>query len=126
MDALDYIRTTVNDDAVTCDIYRSSESGSYSGPDHTDTGETVQVAIFAPSSSAQIVTEGVEADTSLTGLVVPETDESGNIQQTVQVTDQLRVSDNTVKRYSVRSVTGVPNDLEPELFRVGLEPNHKG
>jgi hypothetical protein len=120
MDAVDYIRTDVNEQAETCDVLRDTSSHSYDGEDDSKADE-VDVAIFAPNSNATVVVEGTDDDTSLTGLVVPDEQSDGSITHHVQVGDVLRPQTNTAKRYNVRVKDGIPNDLAPELFRLGLE-----
>lgn len=120
MDALDYMRTSVTDQSVRCDVRRDQSSDSYSGPDYSTVGE-VDVAIFDPSSSSVVVTEGSGEDTSLTGLVVPAYDTDGNLNERVHVNDRLRPQSNTAKLYEVRVKDGLPNEIDPDLWRLGLE-----
>jgi hypothetical protein len=119
MDALQFLVTDVTDQAVTCDVYRDTSSDAYGGS--KTKVDSVDVAIFAPSSSSQVVVEGSGDETSFTGLVVPERDENDDLVESVHVNDELRVQGNTEKRFDVRVKDGVPNDLDPELWRLGLD-----
>lgn len=118
MDALDAIHSCLNEQTVTCAVYRQSDDGPYDG-DMTQVG-TVDVAMSAPSPQAQVVIEGSMEDTSLVGHLVPEYDTSGTLIETIHVNDELRPQ-NTETRYAVRTKVGVPNELSPELWELGLE-----
>lgn len=119
MDALDAIVASVTDQRITCDVYRDDSTSAYGG-DPSKVG-TVDVAIFEPSSSSEVVVEGSGQDTSLTGLVVPTHDSNGDLVHDVEVNDELRVQSNEAKRYDVRVKDGVPNELDPDMWRLGLE-----
>lgn len=123
MDALDYIHNTITEQSVTCDVLRPADDGSTVYDDgFTETGERVNVAVFQPSSSSTVTTEGTGQDVSLTGHLVPSYDKNGDLTVVVEVGDRLRVTDNTAKQYEVRTKDGVPNDLDPEVWQLGLEP----
>jgi len=119
MDALEAILGCVNRQAVTCDIYRDTGNGPYDDT-LSDTGETVDIAIFAPNSQSQVVVEGSGQETSFTGHIVPEYDANGNLVDPVRVNDELRPQ-NTTKRYDVRVKDGVPNEMDPEIWQLGLD-----
>lgn len=125
MDALAYIHNDLSQQAVVCEILRPTDSDSVYDGDLTETDETVEVAIFQPSSSSTVTTEGTDQDTSLTGHIVPQYDTTDTLDTVVHVGDRLRVRANPAKRYEVRTKDGVPNDIDPELFRVGLEPANR-
>jgi len=119
MDALDYIRSAVTEQTITCDVLREDNDSAYSSePQKVD---EVDVAIFAPSASSQVVVEGSGEDTSLSGYVVPETDTDGNMVEYVTVNDMLRPQSNTERLYTVRTKVGRPNELDPDLWELGLE-----
>lgn len=116
---LDEMRIVVEEQSVTCDIYRSSSSGAYSNS--AATGDTVDVAIFAPTSSSEIVVEGSGQETSMTGLLIPQYDATASLVETVEVNDELRLQSDGSKRYDVRVKEGHPNEIDPELWRLGLD-----
>lgn len=116
MDALSYIKTDVADMAVTMDVYRKDDSGAYSG-DWTLV-DTKNVHVFAPSSSSRVVVEGSGQETSLTGLTLPTYDTNDTLVDVIHVNDQLRYNG---KRYDVRVKDGLPNELDPELWKLGLD-----
>lgn len=116
---LDEMRIAVEEQSVTCDIYRSSSSGAYSN--QSATGDTVDIAIFSPTSSSEIVVEGSGQETSMTGLIVPQYDANDNLVETVQVNDELRLQSDGSKRYDVKVKEGHPNEIDPELWRLGLD-----
>lgn len=122
MDALDYIRTDVKRQSVQCTVFNPDDGSTAYNDGFTDTGETIPVAIFQSSSSSQVTTEGTGQDTSLTGHLVPQTDANGDRKTVVTVGDRLQLQSNTAKQYEVRTKDGVPNDIEPELYQLGLEP----
>lgn len=119
MDAIDYIQSRVNDQAVTCDVLSDTESASYSD-DVTQVG-TVEIAVYAPSSAAEMVPAGIEESTSFTGLVVPQRDGNGDLVNDTAVGDTLRVQSNTAIQYEVMTRDGVPNELDPHLWVLGLD-----
>lgn len=119
MRAIDHIQSRVTDQSVLCDVLRSAESGSYS--DQRETVDTAHVAVFAGQSAAEMVPAGMDATTSFTGLVVPETDHNDELVHHTQVGDVLRPTTNTAKRYTVETRSGAPNDLDPHLWVLGLD-----
>jgi len=121
MDALAFMQSTVASESVLMDVYRNTSTGSYDN-DKTTVG-TVSVAVFAPTSSAEVVTEGSGQDTSLTGLAEPAPN-GGDPLPAVEVNDELRVQSNPEKRYVVKTKDGYPSDIDPELVRLGLEPSN--
>lgn len=116
MDALSYIKTDVADMAVTMDVYRKDDSGAYSG--EWTPVDTKDVDVFSPSSSASVVVEGSGQETSLTGLTLPTYDTNDTLVDVIHVNDQLRYNG---KRYDVRVKDGLPNELDPELWKLGLD-----
>lgn len=118
MNALDLMLATVDEQAVTCDVYRASSSGAYS--DDATKVDTVDIAIFSPTSSSEVVVEGSGQETTMTGLLVPQFDANGDPVEVVQVNDELRLQSNTSKRYDVRVKEGFPNEFDPEVWRCGL------
>jgi len=118
MDTLDAIHDSITDQAVWCDVYRDTSDGPYS--DDTDTNvNTVKVAFSSPTAQSQVVVEGSFEETSVVGHVVPEYDTDGTLVQSVHVNDELRVDD--THRYDVTTVVGIPNEIEPELWELGLQ-----
>jgi hypothetical protein len=116
MDATAYIQSDVAEMAITMDVYRKEDSGAYSG-DFTKVG-AADVHVFNPSSQQQVVVEGSGEETSMTGLKLPEYDIDDNLVEPVHVNDQLRVGG---KRYDVRVKEGIPNEIDPDLWRLGLD-----
>jgi len=121
MDPMDYIHTDLTDQSVTCAVYRSSGSGVYNDG-LSDTGETVEVTLSEPSSSSVSHVEGIDEDTSLVGQVVPEYDDNGDLTERLEVNDELRAIAYEGKRYEVSTKDGIPNELDPEIWALGLEP----
>lgn len=120
MDALTFMQADVTSQAVTCNVYDSTSERQYGGGGKTKVDQ-VDVAIFAPSSSSEVVVEGSGQETSFTGLVVPRYGPDGTLIHHVDVNQELRVAADESKRYEVRVKEGVPNDLDPEIWRLGLE-----
>lgn len=119
MDALAYIHDDVSRQAVTCEIWRDQSDGPYDDS-LSDTGETVDVAIFSPTSQSQVVAEGSGQEATFVGVLVPEEGRDGTLQDPVRLNDQLRPV-GSARRYDVRTKDGVPNDLNPELWQLGLD-----
>lgn len=119
MDAVSLMQSTVDRESVLMDVYRNTSTGSY------DTSKssvgTVNVAVFSPTSSSQMVTEGSGQDTSLVGLAEP-VYTGGDLLPAVEVNDELRIQSQSEKRYIVKTKDGYPNDIDAELVRLGLEP----
>jgi len=121
MDALQFMQSSVATESVLMDVYRNTSTGSY---DNSKSAVgTVSVAVFAPTSSAQVVTEASQQNTSLVGLADPDPSGTDPLSD-VQVNDELRVQDSPEKRYTVKTKDGYPNDLNTELVRLGLEPSN--
>jgi hypothetical protein len=120
MDALSFMHADVTAQSVTCDVYRDDGDTSYGSSGASKVG-TADVAIYAPESTSEVVVEGSGQETSLTGLVVPERDDAGDLVHNVKVNDELRVQSQPEKRYEVRVKDGFPNELSPELWRLGLD-----
>jgi len=121
MDALDFMQATVDSESMLMGVYRNTSNNSYDSS-KSSVG-TVSVAVFAPTSSSEVVTEGSGQDTSLVGLCEP-AHSNGDLLPAVQVNDELRVQANPEKRYLVKTKDGYPNDLDAELVRLGLEPSN--
>jgi hypothetical protein len=117
MNALDAIHDCVDAQAKTCAVYRDTDDGPYDS-DRTQV-DTVDVAFSSPSAQSQVVIEGSFEETSVVGHLVPEYDTDGALVHTVEVNDELRVSD--AQRYRVETKVGVPNEVEPELWELGLQ-----
>lgn len=120
MDPVDYIRSRVEDEADTYDIYRVDDSGPYNS-DPSDTGNDGDIWVFSPTSSGQVVTEGTDQETSFTGLMVPQTDNNGNLKEVVEIGDELRLQSNSQRRYEVRTKDGLHDNVDPDLWQFGLE-----
>lgn len=119
MDALAYIHDDVSRQAVTCAIWRDTSDGPYDDS-LSDTGETVDVAISSPTSQQQVVAEGSGQEATFVGVLVPEEGRDGTLQDPVRLNDQLRPV-GSARRYDVRTKDGVPNDLNPEIWQLGLD-----
>ncbi len=119
MDALSYIQSDIEEQSVACDVLRD-DGGGYNGGNYSKV-DTIDVAIHSPSSSSEVVVEGSGEETSLTGKVVPDYDSNGNLLSHVQVNDRLRPQEHSGKLYEVRVKDGVPNELNPDIWRLGLE-----
>jgi len=119
MNAVEYMQSDVATQGTLCDILRETTSSSYS-----DGGEsivdTVRVAIYAAQSSSQMTPAGMDPDTAFSGLVVPERDGDGDLIHPVDVGDVLRPQSNTALRYTVETKDGLPNDIDPSLWMLGL------
>jgi len=113
MHTLQYIHSRLSNQATTCDIVREP-SNSYDG-EQTSVG-TVDVTIHAPTSSSQVVVEGADENTSLSGLVTPP--ETGDLD--IQVGDTLIPQTDTSKRYRIETIDGHPTDLDPDIYELGL------
>jgi hypothetical protein len=121
MDTLDYIHDAITEQAIACDIFRPDDSAAVYDDSLVDTGSSVEIAISDPSSTSVVQTEGVGEDISLVGHVVPQTDQNGQLTEVLHVGDQLVPQSAPEKAYDVRTKDGVPNELDPEIWQVGLE-----
>lgn len=117
MDTLDAIQNSVRDQSVTCNVYRDTDDGPYDSG-HTQV-DTVAVAFSSPSAQSQVVIEGSFEETSVVGHIVPAYDSDNTLVHTVEVNDELRVSD--AQRYRVETKVGIPNEIDPELWELGLQ-----
>jgi hypothetical protein len=115
MNAIEYTRQRVRANERTVTVYRPDSGRTYDGS-LTSVGE-IAVWIFDASATATVVTEGSEEDTSMTALLRP----SQDLPSGVQVSDELRVTTDTEKRYEVRTKVGVPAALDPSIYRLGIE-----
>lgn len=116
MNAEDYLRSAIGDGTRTFEVWRRGDSGGAYESDFSQV-DTVPVHVHSPTSTSQVVTEGSGQETDFTGLVVPDRDASGTVVHHVEVNDQLRADGH---RFDVRVKEGIPNDLDPEYFRLGL------
>jgi hypothetical protein len=116
MEAAQFMRTDVATQARTFDVYRTS-GRSYDSSDTQD--GTVDVALSTASASGQVVTEGTDSNASFVGHAVPQYD--GNGDPAVRVGDELRLQSDTAKRYEVTDVVGLPDDVDPTLWELGLD-----
>jgi hypothetical protein len=82
---------------------------------------TIDVTVFEPSSQQRVTIEGTSEDTSLTGLAVPQYDNNGDLQHVVEVSDRLKPQSRPERQYEVRAKNGLPNELDPELWQLGLD-----
>lgn len=119
MNGVDYIRSAVTERGLICDVQEQSDGGAYDNGDYT-TVDTVTVAIFDPSSTFSVVSEGGDDDVSLVGLVVPDTNADGNRVEHVGVNQRLVPQNATGQQYRVETKDGHPNDVDPDVWRLGL------
>ena len=119
MDGLDAIRNEVHRQSYTCDVRRVTGNGPYDDDTRSVVG-TVEVAVSAPSASAQVVQEGSIEETSLVGHIVPETDTDGTLVESVHITDHLDVQ-NHPQKYVVRTKVGIPDAIDPDLWELALD-----
>jgi hypothetical protein len=118
MDATAFIQSDLASLAETYEVWeRTDDSGAYQGS-LEDTGQTVDVRVFSPSSQQQVVTEGSGSETSYTGLKNVVRDSNDNIVHEVSENQQLRLNG---KRYDVRVKEAHPSEENPELWRLGLD-----
>lgn len=115
MHARDYIRTDVADHSVVCEVYRSDDEGAYNG-NRNKVGEA-SVYIYGSSSTHNVVTEGTDNNTSLTGLKEPLYDQNNDIVHEVQINDELRVNG---RRYHVETKDPLGGEMYPDLWQLGL------
>lgn len=115
--ALREIQYHVTDQAVTCDIYRADDSDVYD--ESMSQVGTVEVAISDATSTSQLVVEGMDNEISVVGHVVP-TYTNNSLDDPLRVGDELRPQA-TAQRYDVQTKVGVPNEIEPELWVLGLD-----
>ena len=124
MDALDYFHSSITEQAVACDVYRSTGGNSYTD----DTGHVgvVYIAISDTSAQSETVIEGTDQSVSYIGRYVPSDSPYSNSTVDVYPSDELRLQDSE-QRYVVQTKSGRPNDITPELWEVGLDrANHDG
>lgn len=115
MRTAEYIRQQTRNNARTFRVYRPSTGRSYDGDD--EVAGTVDVWVFDASATASVVTEGVDEETSLTGLLRPIDDLQGG----VAVGDEIRLASDESRRYEVETKVGVPTELEPTVWQLGIE-----
>jgi hypothetical protein len=125
MDTLDYIHDAITEQAIACDIFRPDDSAAVYDDSLVDTGSSVEIAISDPSSTSVVQTEGVGEDISLVGHVVPQTDQNGQLTEVLHIGDQLVPQSAPEKAYNVRTKDGVPNELDPEIWQLGLERSNE-
>ena len=118
MDALQYLQSTVAHQAHTFTVY--TQDGNSYNSDYSDTGETVDMSVSDMSGSGETVTEGSDQSVSYRGTLNPSYDNSGDLTEYVGVNDELRAVDGN-QRYVVKTKTGIPNDIDPEVWQLGLE-----
>jgi hypothetical protein len=116
------LRSIVRKEQKTFVVYRSDSSGAYES-DMTQVDE-VDVHLYSPASSHSVALEGTGEETGLTGLVIPDRDTNGDITEHVYGNDQLRFKSDESVRYDVLTKDGVPSDLDPTLWRLGLEKSN--
>jgi hypothetical protein len=119
MDALQFYREEVDRQAYTAAVYRADGTSSYESTSMQQVGQ-IAVSISDATSVSETVTEGSDEDTSLRGLTTPTYDANGNLTETVAVNDELRLT-NAPRRYTVTTKNGIPNDIDPEVWELGLE-----
>ena len=119
MDALQYLQSTVTHQAHTFAVYTQDGNNSYNS-EYSDTGETVEMSVSDMSGSGETVTEGSDQSVSYRGTLNPSYDNNGDLTETVGVNDELRAVDGN-QRYVVKTKTGIPNDIDPEVWQVGLQ-----
>jgi len=120
MNITSYATSQIDANAVVCHVYRDTSERDYGGDSLTQV-DIVDVWIFAPESSSQVVVEGNGQETSFTGFAHVDTDTDGDIIHHAEINDELRVAGNEAKRYEVRVKDGLPNEIEPQMWRFGLE-----
>ncbi len=111
------IQLHVTEQAVTCDIYRADDNGVYD--ESMSSAGTVDVAVSDASGTNQLVDEGMDTEVSMVGHVVP-TYTNNTLDDPLRVGDELRPHP-TSQRYDVQTKVGVPNEIEPELWVLGLD-----
>lgn len=107
----------ITEQAVRCDIYRANDDGVYD--ESMDGVGTVEVAISDATGTNQLVPEGMETEVSMVGHVVP-TYSNNTLDDPLRVGDELRPQSST-QRYDVQTKVAVPNEIEPELWVLGLD-----
>lgn len=118
MDVLDYFASSVKNQAYTFDVYRNTGGNSYS-EEKQKVGE-VTVSISDRSSQSQTTVEGSDESVNFKGLLNPQYDENGTLTEVVFVNDELW-RQNGEQRYVVKTKDGRPNDIEPDLWELGLD-----
>ena len=119
MDALEYLRSEVTHQAHSFDVYTQDGGNSYNN-DYSKSGETVEMSVSDMSGSGETVAEGSDQSVSYRGTLTPSYDNNGDLTKTVGVNDELRAVDGN-QRYVVKTKTGIPNDIDPEVWQLGLE-----
>lgn len=120
MDSLDYIRSSVREQAITCDVLTETEDTSYNSGSYSAT-DTVDVAIFSPTSSSELVPAGMDEQTTYAGHYVPEYDQNDDLVHVVEQGNHLRPQSNTALRYVVKTKMGAPDEIDPDLWVLGLD-----
>lgn len=120
MNLTTYLASEVSENAVTYNVYRDTSKRDYGSGELTKV-DAVEVWVFDPTSSSQVVVEGSGQETSYIGFAISDFDANGDVVHHVEVNDELRVASDESKRYEVRVKDALPNDTDPELWRMGLE-----
>jgi len=118
MDSVDYFHSAVTEQTVLCDVYRDADGTSYSDDDE-QVGQAA-VVITDASHTSETVTEGSDESVSYIGRLLPKRAQSSETTVTVQLNDELR-HQNGPRQYIVRTKTGRPNDIAPDMWELGLE-----
>jgi len=117
MDTLTYFNSEITDQSQTFAVYRQTGGTSYDTTREQAT--TVRLSVTDLSAQSSTVTEGTDQDISYRGLVNPHYDENGQLVDVVQVNDELRHIDGP-RRYRVETKVGRPNDIDPDVWELGL------
>jgi len=117
MDAVDWFHQSVNDDAYSFAVY---EGGNSYSDEKTATGETINITVSDVATQSSVVTEGTEQNVSYRGTYVPMYDASGSLKTVVEVGNELH-RENGEQKYVVRTKVARPNEINPELWYLGLD-----
>ena len=117
MDAVDWFHQSISQDTYEFAVY---EGGNSYSDELTATGDTVEIAISDVSTQSSVVTEGTEQNVSYRGTYVPIYDPTGSLKDVVTVGNELH-RQNGQQKYVVRTKVGRPNEIDPELWYLGLD-----
>jgi len=117
MDAIDYFNAEITDQSHAVTVHRETGGTSYDAS--REQVDTVRMSVTDLSAQSSTVTEGTDQDISYRGLLNPHYNTDGELTTVVKVGDELRVADG-VRRYRVETKVGRPNDIDPDVWELGL------
>lgn len=115
MDSAQYLLKRTRGEERSCTVYREADGGSYDNS-VTEVGTTA-LWLFDASATSSIDVEGAADDASFTAFCRPAVDRD----TTIRVGDEIQFDAHPDRRYVVRTKVGVPTELSPTVWRLGVD-----